>query len=278
MIAKQYFLITILTLCILVFNNLPAYSVDFYRVNLDSLNKFDVVEKGELIDLVLLNDVNSKKSVPSTSARFKLLDEDSSDLAVSGFVIMLSGSKRFSRFGSLELATDNISLADGRTVHFSATSPLLQALHPPHPTNGSFELARFITALSLAASPVTFGASLGAGFLINGFLSARQNGISDFFWGGFDGIGLSFLENIFRKQPELFLRSGTLIPFIVNDNIKVSKGLQKEKSDYLKLTEDETLSKIQELLKRGDIAGAIELSVKTRHEEICNQLMKKISS
>ena len=72
--------------------------------------------------------------------------------------------------------------------------------------------------------------------------------------------------------------SETLIPFTLSDDLKISKGIQKEKQEKINLSNDEALKKIEQLLKWGDLAGALELSIKTGQREKYEELMRKISS
>lgn len=184
---------------------------------------------------------------------------------------------RFSRKSSLKFLTNKLVLDDGQEVFVNAESPLFEAVHPPHADINSLLLARTITNLSLASSPATLGTSLGISFLVSGLLSAYQNGIKDFFWGGINGSGLSFLENMFRKQPDIFLEKGAIIPFILKEDLKVSKGIQKEKTEFLNVSKEQAKNEIEKLLKWGNLAGAVEYAHKAGQVEIYNELMKKIS-
>ncbi|MBI2995137.1 MAG: hypothetical protein HYY52_00295 [Candidatus Melainabacteria bacterium] len=226
--------------------NVSEINLDIYKINLDSLDKFNLIKKEEIIDLVLLNDVFTE-------------------------------GKRFAMSSNLQLTTNKLYLKDGQEILISATSPVITSIHPPHANNNSSGIARALLGLSVASTPLTFGTSIGISFLISGLLSAYQNGISDFIWGGLNGGGFSFVEHIFRKQPDIFLTSGTKIPFVLNEDIKISKGIEKENIEYIDIGKEEAIKKINKLLEWGDLTGALELSVKTGQTEIYNEIIKKIS-
>ena len=276
---------TISLLLFLILSNSSAFAefkteetkLNIYNINTLLLNEFNVIKKGTALDVDLLNEVFTGKDKNNSPIDFQINNENL-NLKASGFITMLREGERFSRFSSLELSTNKLFLDDGQEVHFSASSLPLQGIHPPHADDSYLGLARIITNLSLASSPATLGISLGASFLANGLLSAHKNGISDFFWGGFNGSGLSFIERLFRKQPEIYLANGTSIPFVLTEDLKISRGIKKDKIKYLNISKEEALSKIQDLLERGDLTGALELSIKTGQKDLYDELIKKISS
>ena len=179
--------------------------------------------------------------------------------------------------GILQISANKIILEDGQEVYISAISPEINAAHPPHANTGSLAFARTISSFSIAASPATFGASLGVGFLIGGLLSVCQNGIKDFIWGGFDGAGLSFVEGMLRKQPDVYLSKGTQLPFVLTQDMKISMGIEKEKINEENISKEEAKNKISQLLEWGDLTGALEYSIKTNQKEIYDELMNRIS-
>ena len=197
--------------------------VNVYKVDLSRINEYEVIKKGTPLDLVLLNDLFTKENKNGAAVDFKVLNDNNESLNAGGIITNSTRGKRFARHSLLKLSANKLNLPDGQEVYFSAYSPAFQGVHPPHLRSGTFELARAITSLSIASSPATFGISLGASFFINGLLSAYQNGISDFFWGGLDGTGFSFLENTFRKQPDIYLGSGTMVPFVLSEDLKINK-------------------------------------------------------
>lgn len=251
-------------------------SLDVYKINLDQTDSYRVIKKGTILDLVLLNDISTAEKKNKNLIDFRFLGKD--NLKAGGTVTMLTNGKRFSKHSSIGFSVNKLFLDDGQRINFSANSPLFQGSHPPHVVNSALGLARAVTNLSIASSPATFGASLGIGFLVSGLLSAYQNGISDFVWGGLDGTGLTFLEKIFRKQPELYLSGGTFVPFVLNQDLKISNGIKMEKPESVNLSNEEAMIKIKKLLEWGDLTGALELSAKTGQEEIYNEVIKKISS
>lgn len=250
-------------------------NLNIYNIDVSKINDFDKIEKGATLKLLLKNDIDSKKDNKDLSVDFDVIDNE--DLKAKGIITKESDAGRLSRSSKLQFSTNKLLLDDGQEVYFSSNSPLFIGAHPPHANTNSLGLARTITSLSVGLSPATFGASLGISFLTSGILSACQNGISDFVWGGLSGSGLSLFEKIFRKQPEMYLSNGTIIPFTLNEDIKISKGIQKEKQEALSLSQEESIKKINQLLQWGDIAGAIELAVKTNQEEIYIELIKKVS-
>ena len=263
-------------------NNVLAYEdtgeLNVYKIVPSLLDSYEVIEKGTTFNLVLLNDVYTKENKQNNEVAFEAPVKDGSGFKIKGLITMLSQGNRFSKSSSVGFSTSKLYLNDGQEINLSAYSPVFIGVHPPHANTGSIGLARMITSLAITGSPLTFGASLGIGFLASGLLSAHQNGFHDFFWGGLDGTGISFIEKIFRKQPELSLTSETLIPFTLSDDLKISKGIQKEKQERINLSNDEALQKIEQLLKWGDLAGALELSIKTGQKEKYKEIMKKISS
>ena len=263
-------------------NSVLAYEdieeLNVYKVAPSLLDSYEVIEKGTTFNLVLLNDVYTKENKQNNEVAFEAPVKDGSGFKIKGLITMLSQGNRFSKSSSVGFSTSKLYLNDGQEINLSAYSPVFIGVHPPHANTGSIGLARMITSLAITGSPLTFGASLGIGFLASGLLSAHQNGFHDFFWGGLDGTGISFIEKIFRKQPELSLTSETLIPFTLSDDLKISKGVKKEKQERINLSNDEALKKIEQLLKWGDLAGALELSIKTGQREKFEELMRKISS
>ena len=253
-------------------------NLNIYIVNPELLETYDVIKKGTSFTVLLSDDFLGRNKNQSEDIHFKSYSDDSSPFDIECSLSKLSKGGRFSNSGSVQFSTNKLDLNDGREVYFSANSPLFNEVHPSHASGNSIGLARFITGLSLTASPVTLGASLGAGFLIGGLFSAYKNGPGDFLWGGLDGSGLSFVERIFRKQPDVFLPAGSPVPFILSEDLKISQGIQKEKTEKIYLSNEEALKKIEQLLKWGDLAGALEMSIKTGQKEKYEELMKKISS
>lgn len=253
-------------------------NLNVYKIEPSLLDEYDVIEKGTTFELSLLNDVHTRESKKDSNVVFEVPLKDGNGLKVSGIISMLSSGGRFSKSSSLGFSTSKLYLDDGQEVNFPAYSPAFIGIHAPHANTSAIGLAGTITRLSIAGGPLTFGASLGISFLASGLLSAYQNGVHDFFWGGLDGTGLSFVERIFRKQPELYLSAESLIPFTLNEDLKISKGIQKEKLERVYISNEEALKKIEQLLKWGDLAGALELSVKTGQKEKYEEIMRKISS
>ena len=283
--CKTIFIQISLLSSIFVLVNLSANAVEnnpenlnIYEIQLDLLDHYNVIEKGTPFNLVLLNDVYARKSKKKDEVLFEEPIEDGSGYKISGSITMLSQAGRLSKSSSIGFSTSKLYLDDGQEVNLSAYSPVFTGVHPPHANTSAIGLAQTITRLSIAGGPITFGAGLGISFILSGLLSAYQNGLHDFFWGGLDGTGLSFVERVFRKQPELSLGSESLIPFILNDDLKISKGIHREKLESINLPNNEALEKIQQLLKRGDLTGALELSVKTGQTEQYKEIIKNISS
>lgn len=280
-------LIVMLTSLVVSLNNLNAYSethldqlpkLNTYNVNLNSLEDFYSLKRGSTLNLILLDNISTNKNYNNINVEFQLPISDNLNIKATGIVSSQSEGSRLSKSSHIQFSINKLLLNDGQEIYFSANSPLFVGTNPPHANPNGIALSRFITNLSLVSSPLTFGSSLGISFLANGLLSARQNGISDFFWGGFYGIGFPLFENVFRKQPEINLTSGTSIPFTLKRDLKISKGIHKENIEYLSLSKEEALNKIQELIKRGDLTGALELAIKTNQKEIYDKLMKDISS
>ncbi len=252
--------------------------LDVYRVQPDLLESYDVIKKGTTINVALKSDVSSNESEQGSKVLFNVVDKETPNLLITGSVSKVSESGRASRAGALEFLTDKLYLNDGREISLSASSPNFKSAYPPHVNSDLASTVRSVTALTTASGPLTLGIGYGAGFLASGLLSAYQNGIKDFFWGGFDGIGLSFIERAFRKQPELTIGEGSLIPLTLNKDLKISKGVHKEKLEMESLHEEEAVKKIDKLLEWGDLTGALELSIKTGHREKYEEIMRKISS
>ena len=252
--------------------------IDIYKIDINSVDNYDVIEKGTNLNAVLENNLSSQSNSINNSISLQIPNESGEYIYADGLISMSSEGKRFSKYSTLQLSTNKAYLNDGREIYLSSTSPILKGIHPPHINPSSLALANTISSLSLITSPATFGASLGISFLISGLLSARQNGISDFIWGGFSGSGLSFVEQMLRKQPDIYLPSGTEITLTLNEDCKISKGIQKEKLEAVSLPKDEAISKIKQLVEWGDLAGALEYSLKTNQKEIYEEIMRKISS
>ncbi len=266
------------SLIILPANANEILDLDVYRIQPSLLNDFDVIKKDTSLNVILQNNIYSDGSKNNDKVFFKIADENKSSLNITGSVSKISRSGRVFQQGVLELSTDKLYLDDGREISISASSPHFQAAHPPHVSSNLGGVARAVTSLSSVSGPATLGIGYGAGFIANGLLSAYQNGIGDFVWGGFDGIGLSFIERIFRKQPELSLGAGSSFPLVLNDDLKISKGIHKEKIEMELINEEEALKKIEKLLQWGDLTGALELSIKTGQKEKYEEIMRKISS
>lgn len=274
LIAFIYILATNSCFGQVVSNEISTFNI--YQINPRLLEDYSVIEKGSEINTVLLDNLESKKK-DIKDINFTLNDTDNFNLAAIGKLIMSNEARRFSKHSNLQLSLNMLTLPDGQEVLISALSPSFKGIHPPHANTSSINIIRTITNLSLAGGPITLGANLGASFLVSGLLSAYQNGIKDFLWGGLDGAGLSFIERILRKQPDLFLEQGTIIPFTLKEDLKINKGIQKEKIEKLNISKEEARNKIEQLLKWGDLAGALEFSVKTQQQETYNKLMKKVT-
>lgn len=251
--------------------------IDVYRVNHDSINSFSTLEKGSKVDVTLEDDISTVSKKVLDPVDFVIFGNDDLTLMAKGFVSVKKEPGRLKKGGLLQLTTSKLYLNDGSEISFPSSSFLLTSAHPPHTNTDTARVARYITLFSTGVSPLTFGTSLGVGFLVSGLLSAFQNGVSDFFWGGLDGSGLSFIEHTFRRQPELYLSKGTQIPFLLNEEVKINNGVYKEAIDYISLPNEEAINKIQTLLKWGDLTGALELSIKTGQGEIYKELIRGLS-
>ena len=278
-ITIRFLINIVISIFILTATNTVYASQEFnvYEVNTKSLGKSDVYKKGTDFELVLLDDINTKSNENGNIVNFYLLNEKEKPLKATGYISKQSSPMRLSMLASVELATNKIYLENGDSVNFPAVSHELSAVHPSHADTRFLGLARFITGLSVASSPFTVGTSLGVSFLVNGLLSAHKNGISDFFWGGLDGVGLSSVENLLRRQPDVYLTRGTTIPFTLNEDLKINRGIQKQKNEIINIANEEATAKIQELIDRGDITGALEMSYKTNQLEKYNAILSKIS-
>ncbi len=252
-------------------------NIDIYKIDINSIDNYDLIPKGTNINAILKSNISTTKS-NNDLVDFYIKDKNNEYISASGIISMASDGGRFSKYSSLQFSTNKLFLNDGREINFPSTSPLLTGAHPPHIDSGSLALARTITNFSLASSPATLGASLGISFFVNGLLSARNNGISDFVWGGLSGSGFSFAEQLLRKQPDIYLPAGTEIALTLNEDCKISNGIQKEKIEPLNIKNEEAVSQIKQLIKWGDLAGALELSVKTNQKEIYEELFKKIAN
>lgn len=252
--------------------------LDVYNVNLNKIDSYRIIEKDNVLDLVLENNLSTKTNKSKDNISYLLPLSDGKSLRVYGEVGNVSAGKRFSKNGSIRLTANKLILEDGTEVNLSSVSPTYRAYHSPHASDAGLQLARKITTLALGSSPFTFGTSLGAAFLIGGTLSAKQNGIQDFVWGGFDSSGLSFVEKTLRKQPDLAIQEGANIPFRIIDDIKINEGIKKEKVESINLDESEARERIEQLIKWGDLSGALEISIKTGQEEYYEKIMQEISA
>ena len=256
-------------------NNLTL-PLDIYEINLPQLEEYETIQKGTTLNFILKDDVSTLDNKTNSSVNLELEDNENDKLKATGSITKSTNGRRFSTPSTLQFSTNKLLLENGQEVYTSATSPLFSGAYPPHAGTSSNGLARSIAAVSLGASPVTFGASLGINFLVSGLLSACQNGISDFIWGGLNGSGLSLIERLFRKQPETYLDKGTNVPFILSEDLKISKGIHKEKIENAVVTKTEAADKIKKLIEWGDLSGALEYSAKSGQSETYNELMKKI--
>ena len=272
--------------CLLLFIigiNLKSYAqvnnefeLNIYKVDPNLVNDFDVIEKGNTFNLILKDDISTLKTENNKPVEFNGKDGNN-NFKVTGFITKSTKGGRFSRSGTLGFSTNKLILDSGQDLSFSATSPILQSINPPHANNNELGLLRTISALSLTASPLTLGTSLGISFLASGLLSVYQNGIHDFIWGGLNGSGFSFIESILRKQPDLFLSQGQAIPFTLKEDLKINKGIQKEPFVPLSLSKEKALKRIDTLLKWGDLSGALEIAAKTGQKEKYHEIIKKVS-
>lgn len=255
-----------------------ANELNIYKINLDKLNDNIVIKEGTTFEAKLNKIISSKKLDKVNKITFKIPINEKESLIANGLISKSKKGGRFSSHSELQFITNDIYLNNGHKVYFPARSPSIQAVYPPHVNSKALNLARLITYLSLSASPFTLGTSLGASFLLNGILSANKNGMQDFFWGGFSGSGLGILESLFRKQPEITLEPGVNIPFVLTDDLKISKGIEKEKVTYIYINTEQATHKIKQLLEWGDLTGALEYAYKAGQEEIYRELIKKIAS
>ena len=263
--------------CFAQFNETEGGDIVIYRVNPELLDSFETVKKGTVVNLLLHDEISTKNDKPLKKIKLTALDNKKNPINAEGLVTYTTKAGIFSRNSSVQLSLRNINSEETGELFFPANSSLFSEVHPPHANTNSLRLTRTITNLSIASSPVTFGTSLGISFLAGGILSAHQNGIKDFIWGGLDGSGLSFIESLFRKQPETFLEKGITIPFTLNQDIKISRGITTDKPIHAEVAKDLATSKIETLLQWGDLAGALELAVQTNQKERYEELLKKIS-
>lgn len=248
--------------------------LNIYTVDLATLNQFDEIKAGETFNLELLNNVSTINNNPE-QLQFKSIDKN---INAFGFINKSTKANRFSMFGSLGFSTEKLILEDGQEIDLSSSSPTFIGIHQPHANTNELNIARYINSLSIATSPLTLGTSIGISFLANGLFSAYQNGLHDFIWGGLSGSGFPIIEKVFRKQPDLFIEKGQVIPFTLKEDIKVNKGIKKEKVEYLFSTKEDANKQIKQLLQWGDLSGALELSVKTGQKEQYEEIYKQISS
>lgn len=247
-----------------------------YRIDLNKVSKSDVLKAGTVLNAVLLEDVGAGSN-ENQSVNFYLPVNEGEGIRIIGIISKSNNGGRFSKYSKLKFSTDELYLNDGRNIKIHAVSPDYSAVHPPHLSSNVAGIANVVTTLTVGASPLTLGASLGAGFLVNGLLSARQNGISDFVWGGLSGSRLSFVERLFRKQPDVYLAKGEYVPFLLEEDLKISNGIQCEKIKTENVDDNYSIYKIQELLEWGDLAGALEYSIRTGQVEIYEKLLQKVS-
>lgn len=277
---SKILLISLISLIALpTFANLDSTEeLKIYKIDKRLYGKGKVLKRGTDLELVLLNDISSSHGNVFNKVGFYLPIGNMQALKVSGSVSDINHGARFSMNGSIGFSTNSLRLDDGLEVPFSARSLKYKAYHPPHVKNNQLQLARRVATLAAGSSPLTLGIGLGASFVINGLLSAHANGPGDFFWGGFSGIGLSVPEQLLRRQPDVNIASGTSVPFKLTNDLKIDKGIRKEKLEKLDISDEEARAKIDQLLEWGDLSGALELSVKTGQKDYYNELLEKISS
>ena len=250
-----------------------------YKVNPAKLDSFEVLKQGTVVNFILNNEVSSKDTKPFQAIHLTAQDNNKNQINAKGLVTYSSMGGIFSQQSFIQISLKDLNSSTGEQLAFPATSSLFSKVHPPHANTSSIGLARTITNLSLATSPATLGASLGISFLTGGLLSSYKNGVKDFIWGGFNGSGLSLVESLFRKQPETFLKAGTVIPFSLNQDIKISQGIKVEdQNDRSYLSEEEAVDRIKTLFKWGDLAGALELAAESNQSETYNELLETIFS
>ena len=277
---------TLLTIIIIVISfcssthdtHASIQDLNIYKINPDLVDKHDVIKKGTMFSLILNENISTSSNSTKNDSKFLLQNQKNTFQKIDGAIVKSKSGKRLSQMSSLQFSLSKFYLPNGQEIYISANSPIFSSIHKPHANTNSIGLARTIANLSLAASPATFGISLGISFLASGLLSAYHNGVSDFIWGGFDGVGFPVAENLFRKQPDIYLPAGTAVPFTLTQDTKISKGINKEDVEPINLTDNEAQNKINQLLKWGDLSGALEMSLKTGQEETYNEIITQISS
>ncbi len=261
--------------------NLICYDSDdlnIYQIDPFFLEKYDIIKKGTQFDTLINADISTNTNKNTEALNFTVPALNDSQLTGHGLITMIKEGSRFSRSSELELAVNMLVLPDGQEVNISSSSFTYSSIHAPHASSEVTNLARTVSNIALASSPFTFGAGLGASFLINGALSAKQNGVGDFIWGGLSGSGFSFVENILRKQPNVSLESGTTIPMVLTEDLKISKAINKEPLEKIQVNKEEAISRIEKLIQWGDLTGALEYSIKTGQKDVYEELISKISS
>jgi hypothetical protein len=273
-----------LLVLLLVFSLLPnhfyckAEEIPVYHIDPFSLENYDTVKKGTQFDVSLKNNVSTNENENTNGISFIIPAFENTDLKGHGLITMCNSGKRLSRHSNLELAVNMLTLPDGQEVNVSSSSLSYSSLNPPHVSSKAAALARTVSSFALASSPATLGIGLGASFLINGLLSAKQNGAGDFVWGGLSGSGFSFAEKLLRKQPDVKLEAGTTVPMVLTEDLKVSKGIKKENMEEVNVSKEEAIARIEKLIQWGDLTGALEYSIKSGQKEVYDELISKISS
>lgn len=273
-----------LLVLLLVFSFIPnhldckAEEISIYHINPFSLEKYDTVKKGTVFDASIKHSISTNGNQNTEKIDFSVPAFEDSELNGNGIVTMCNSGKRLSKHSTLELALNMLTLPDGQEVNISSSSLTYSSLNPPHVSSKAASIARTVSTLALASSPATLGIGLGASFLINGLLSAKENGTGDFVWGGLSGTGLPIVEQLLRKQPDVRLEEGTIVPMVLTEDLKVSKGIKKENMEEVQTSKEEAIAKIERLIKWGDLTGALEYSIKSGQKEAYDELISKISS
>lgn len=274
------FTVFFISLLLVIYNTSMANASDIsiYNINKDLLNNFELVKKDAILNAVLLKDISTATLKPLEKISFRIQLPNGKNLLAEGFVTVVRHGGRFTHESYFQFTASKIIVEDGQELFFSAYSPTFSATHPSHLSGDTLALARTITSISVAGGPLTLGTSLGISFALGGFLSAYKNGITDFIWGGLEGAGLSFVEKMLRKQPDVNLTAGTAVPLFLKEDLKMPIGIKKEKIVNITIDKDQALNKIKQLLEWGDLTGAIEYSIKANQKEVYEELFKKISS
>lgn len=277
----QQYLVLVLFLCFFILYSDFHWAfaredkLNMYTVNLSEISKYDVLSQGTVIEAVLLEDITREDYMKKVNFKIPMGDEDG--LLLKGFVIQAQPGGRFSEHGTVQFSTSEVVLESGNNIEINAISPSFEAYHSPHIDSNLVSIANTVTNLSLTASPVTLGISIGASFLVNGILSAKQNGISDFIWGGLNGSGLSIVEKLLRKQPDGYIAKGEIVPFILKEDLKVSRGYLKEELTETSVDNSYAKQRIKQLIEWGDLAGALEFSIRAGQEKIYEEIISKIA-